>query len=718
MNMNRFAWYMNRLRSMSRAELSYRLTQRLKIEQERRSAGTAYRSMQPQLASAAISSFRNESAAHFFFAWADRARLSDELSIDGGERIQATCARADELLAHRIRLFSQTVDLGSEIDWQRDPITGNQWPQTFWADIDIRDGERVGGVKWVWELNRHHHLVTLAKAYFLTDNLRYAQEVCAQLESWLAQNPPGYGVHWTSALELALRVINWSWTLAFIRQAPPLSDALLSDVLQSMALQTRLIERRLSAHSSANNHLIGEAAALAIVGLSFPQFADADRWRRKGLSILEEELPRQIYADGAGAEQAPDYLAFIVDFNLHAWQLAARNEIEAPPIWLARLTAAANFLAHLMDASGNIPAIGDSDDAQVVPLSEAIDVNNLASIIRTAHRMQRRDPRNALPFDEKYFWLCAGQERQMSLAAEKHSAEGSAAEAKKVVGSALFAEGGYCALRAEESVAIFDCGPLGYLTTAAHGHADALSLTLSAAGTPLLIDPGTYAYQEGYAWRDYFRSTRAHNTLEIAHTDQSEMRGAFLWGGRATTRLLCWQSSDEFDLAIAEHDGYRERAIRHRRGILYLKPHWILVIDDLIHGGPIHPGLNDERVNDGKEHHVTQSWHFAPESTVVAETAGATVTNGQQSLRIVQPENTELKRQIVCGATDPIQGWASSGYGQLAEAPVLCVSGAVALPFRLATALCLESGLESERVEQEAITRIERARRAIDEELQ
>ena len=74
---------------------------------------------------------------------------------------------------------------------------------------------------------------------------------------------------------------------------------------------------------------------------------------------------------------------------------------------------------------------------------------------------------------------------------------------------------------------VFDTGPLGYLSIAAHGHADALSLLASYGGWPVFVDPGTYSYKPKDVWRDWFRGTLAHNTVTIDSLNQSQIRGPY-----------------------------------------------------------------------------------------------------------------------------------------------------------------------------------------------
>ncbi len=103
---------------------------------------------------------------------------------------------------------------------------------------------------------------------------------------------------------------------------------------------------------------------------------------------------------------------------------------------------------------------------------------------------------------------------------------------------------------------VADAGPLGYLSIAAHGHADALSFTLSVGGKEILIDPGTYAYHTQRVWRDYFKGTSAHNTVRIDGVDQSVSGGNFLWVKHAQSQVIAIERTPLADRWVASHDGY------------------------------------------------------------------------------------------------------------------------------------------------------------------
>ena len=100
-------------------------------------------------------------------------------------------------------------DVGADPDWFTDPRTGRTGPLSRYCfEIDHRAEETVGNIKYVWELSRHHHLTVLAAAYFLTGDGRYAERTREHLTSWWHRNPFLSGVHWTSGIEVGVRLIS------------------------------------------------------------------------------------------------------------------------------------------------------------------------------------------------------------------------------------------------------------------------------------------------------------------------------------------------------------------------------------------------------------------------------------------------------------------------------------------------------------------------------
>ena len=230
-----------------------------------------------------------------------------------------------------------------------------------------------------------------------------------------------------------------------------------------------------------------------------------------------------------------------------------------------------------------------------------------------------------------------------------------------------------------------DGGPHGYLSIAAHAHADALSVEVRYAGIDILADPGTYCYHGERAWRSYFRSTIAHNTAELGGRSQSSERGPFMWARHAQAREI--EVIDDGDIArwTAEHDGYAslDPPAMHRRSVLLDRASRSIDIIDEIEGG---------------RHDVRLAFHFGPEVQVELDGSCAALswpqagTPGAARLELPGVLRWSLHR----GETDPILGWYSPGLGRRVPAFTLLGCGRCAPGAPLATRLgFLEIGTSS-----------------------
>ncbi|MFN3690734.1 MAG: heparinase II/III family protein, partial [Fimbriimonadales bacterium] len=399
-------------------------------------------------------------------------------AVPSAERTRAI-QEAEALLRGEWTLFGHPLRLDDPPVWRRNYLLGKDWMDAPAKAIDYRRIDVAGGVKYVWELSRGQPLLRLATGYALTGETRYAETCRRWLLDWIERNPRGWGIHWTSALEHAIRVFAWSYALALIHDT--LSDAEACKILGALVQHGEFIERHLSPGSSANNHLIGEAAALAFLGTLLPESARASRWHKRGYALLRREALRQFYPDGVNAEQAFGYLPFVWEFYLHAYRLQPMPDAVA-----TRLEKSIEFLRTVMDASGYVPQVGDEDDGTVVPLWSAVAHRHRVVGRALAYCLRCEPPPALEDADEALcFWLFGD----------------APAGGARLTESRLYPDGGYAVLHSERWQVLFDAGPLGLGSLAAHGHADALSLCASLDGKPLLIDTGTYAYHEDPEWR-------------------------------------------------------------------------------------------------------------------------------------------------------------------------------------------------------------------------
>ncbi len=448
-----------------------------------------------------------------------RFQVPDDASI-----FTDTVAAAWSLSGGRWEVFGRPVLLSDPPAWSHNPYTGAAWPEWPSRAIDSRRTDLAGGVKPTWEIGRLTMLPTLVLAARVTGESAHLERGARWLRDFTRANPLGHGIQHTSGIEMAIRVLTGTATLALL---PPAARHDMTPTLGLIAQQALHCCDHLSLGSSANHHLIAEYAAMTAIGAAFPSLRDSRRLLARGHAGLARETLRQIHPDGVGAEQAFGYLPFVWELLLIGFCLAEDAGLETPRIVRERLAASLEFGRAMRLPDGSLPHIGDEDDGRVLLADE------LAS-------------RLDLVGDALAAWLGRdGLGGGRSPLARLLIGRAPAAQRAKD-GRATFPHGGYTVWRHGGQVVTLDHGPLGYGALAAHGHADALSVTIHLHRDGIAIDPGTLAYQDDPIERDRCRSTPVHSTVHFAGRSQSEMAGPFLWGERARVegQRCVWTSGE------------------------------------------------------------------------------------------------------------------------------------------------------------------------------
>jgi Heparinase II/III-like protein/Heparinase II/III N-terminus len=643
-------WILNRLRCMTPAEVAFRVLRALQARAERFGALGKVRVPAPDLQTT-------------FEAW---------ISMPSGVDASHYLAAAERIHDGMLDIFAlRGVDLGQPPRWNRDPKSGIQAPLAHGKTLDYRNPDLVGDIKYLWEPNRHLHLVTLAQAYALSGNPKYFHDLAEQLDSWFIACPRGLGPNWASSLEAAIRLINWSivWQLVGGARCKLFDSSRYAGLrlrwLRSVFEHAEFVRGWLSLHSSANNHLIGEAAGLFIAGVTWPHWTRAAAWAETGKRVLEREALAQNAPDGVNREQAVSYQRFVLDFLIFCLLAGAANGRRFSADYESRIESMLDYLASIMDAGGNLPQFGDADDGHMARLSQGEHSCPYKSLLATG----------AILFGRGDFKLKAGplDDKTRALVGAKADEQYARLDTNKtrLPLRRSFPHGGYYVLGCEldtpdEIRLVADAGPLGYRSIAAHGHADALSFTLSAGGLEFLIDPGTYAYHTQGAWRQYFRGTSAHNTVRIDGLDQSVQGGNFLWLAKANAGCSLWLSSAEKDCFEGWHDGYArlDDPVKHRRLIELDKAARRVVVEDTLEMA--------------EDHDVELFFHCHEDSVVVPEDNAFVIRRGDASIRLALPQAEGARTQLYRGSLAPMSGWVSRSFDVRAPTPTIAWSARLA----------------------------------------
>jgi hypothetical protein len=467
----------------------------------------------------------------------------------------ALLAVAQDMLAGHWEVLGVRRDDMADPDWFFDPVSGCRFPDDRYAfRIDYRNAPDHANVKQVWELSRHHHLTVLAAAWWLTGEERCADMVEHHLRSWWRRNPFLSGINWSSGIELGIRLLAWVWVRRLLDGWP--GAAALFEDNEEAVRQVRWHQQYLAAFrsrgSSANNHVIAEAAGQLVASCAFPWFAESDRWRMDAGRLLESELRRNTFASGVNREMAFDYHGLVTELGLLAvLESSGSGHPLSDETWqgVCRMLDA---IAAVLDERLQAPRQGDSDDGRALVL-DAPGTNRWASLLATG----------ATVFGAAPWWPTCGP-GVTSTVLTSFAPATFVVPARPARRPSHFDDAGLTILRTAPGVVPeiwcrCDGGPHGHLATAAHAHADALSIEVRCGGVEILADPGTYCYHSEPGWRCYFRSTVAHNTLELGGKDQSFAGGPFLWlrHARARTLEVVTTEGGENTRWTAEHTGYR-----------------------------------------------------------------------------------------------------------------------------------------------------------------
>ena len=583
------------------------------------------------------------------------------------DEVRQLVRTADEILAGRWEVLGVTRQDMVAPDWFLDPLSGRRAPQAVYCfSINHRNQEVTGNVKQVWELSRHHHLTILASAYALTGDRRYAERAGSHLQSWWQENPFLSGIHWTSGIELGIRLISWAWTRRLL-------DAW--DGVQGLFDRSELARKQIWWHqtylsgfrsrgSSANNHVVAEAAGQLVAALAFPWFEESTAWADESASLLQQEIANNTFPSGVNRELAFDYHGLVAELGLIAGieaDLAGRPLSDATWRSMGRILDVA---AACLDCGLRAPRQGDSDEGRALVIASP-ESNRWEALLALGQVL----------FGAPEWWPPARQgvasTLLSSLARRRPLPDRPASRPWH------FDDAGITIFRSKpadgpEIWCRCDSGPHGFLSIAAHAHADALSVEVRHGGTDILADPGTYCYSSDPVFRRYFRSTIGHNTLEVLGRDQSVSGGPTIWIRHAESRLTSLESSPDGNEGrwVAEHHGYRtlDPAVIHRRTVEF-------------RGGQRLIEITDEIDSVGRPP-LRLAFHLGPAVEASLDDCVLTLRwqgrdDGRATATMTLPSS--LSWSLVRGAEDPVLGWYSPAFGQKVPATdVIGVGSAVA----------------------------------------
>ena len=600
--------------------------------------------------------------------WAQRAeRFLPSLPAEALERVADADAWhayvitvCDRALAGDYRFFSHWYGrLGWPPDFNLDPRHEIRWPVgEHWLGT-ARSGPPRHDLKLVWEASRLSLAYLFARAYARDGDERWAEAFWQMLDAWVEQNPPQRSVAWACGQETTFRFMAALFGAVRTLASPAATEQRLWDLAGLAWRFGRSIEANLNAAlAQKNNHGISEAVGLWTIGRLFPEFPEADRWRRCGLDAITREVARQVYDDGSFVQHSLNYHRVMMDDCLWALALGRRAGESLDPGFEQRFAKATAWLAQMVDpATGRAPNYGNNDGALVLPLSTCEYLDFRPALQAAWYAVNGHRCFEPGPWDEKMAWLFGAEALEAPVVPPERPPSFTAPD------------GGYYVLRGPNSWAMARCHAY---RDRAH-QCDMLHLDLWYAGWNVLRDGGTYMYYAEDPWRLHFLRTGAHNTVEVDGEDQMVKGPRFLWFRWPRGRLRCSATSADGRLGFidGEHAGYARLPghVVHRRQVLRIDDAYV-VVDDVLGRG---------------SHEVALRWRLAPVEWAQPDRAWQADLGGAlMRVQLALPET--FAAELVCGRDLPEpEGWESLYYAEKQPVPTLVARGQTALPIRLVT---------------------------------
>lgn len=450
---------------------------------------------------------------------------AEDIKHLAGKKVnENTLKLANNILLHRFKPHKDypTFDYGKDINWQYRPVQ-DQLLTTF--------------------LHRTAFWEPLGIVYQSTGDERYAKEWIFELRDWIKKNKPGAypddkDYAW-KAFVVSFRLNHWLGYFNLFLNSPNFTPAFLMEFLNSYYEQADYV---MTHYTDVGNHRLYEALHLMYAGSSFPEMKQASGWRKSGIAVLNEEIKKQVLPDGVQFELSPSYHIGSIKIFLDALQMAQLNGAEK------EFTESYRNLVEKM-----VLAVGKySFPDYTYPLYGNSFLTTKSAMLKSYQSWSKVFPKN----------------KEIAY----YATEGTLGTSPDYLSSSL-PDAGFYAFRSgwgmNAIVMQIKAGP----PAAFHSHPDNGNFVLWVKGRDFTPDAGSFIYanvgNQENAKRDWYRSTKAHQTLTI--DDKTIENNA---------KLQKWETGNNVEILSYVNPSYKD--LSHQRTFLFIDKTFFVIIDRAI----------------------------------------------------------------------------------------------------------------------------------------
>lgn len=525
------------------------------------------------------------------------------LDMNNIKASKADIKMADEALEHKFfshKGYQPSYFYGEDIDW-------DYWP--------VQDNELR------WQLHRHKWFTPMGKVYVTSGDEKYAEAWVDQYMDWIVKNPlktqykrrasiPGAdetteaGVSdnlrfsWRP-LEVSHRLQDQCAQFQLYSKSPSFTPEFFTQFLVNYYKHANHI---MNNFSSGGNHLLFEAQRVLQAGSFFPEYKEAASWRAKGISILNDEIGKQVYDDGFQYELCPHYHLASIGIFLKALDLADANGFRGdfPASYIETMEKMTEAFYNIMLPDYFIPMFSDNR------------AHEKRVTLRDFDAWQKLFPENE---ELAYF----------------------ASEYKKGTAPSYTSNGfltaGFFAFRSgwdkNATAMILKAGPPAFW----HNQPDNGTFDLYIKGRNFMPDGGCYVYggdDEVMKWRNWFRQTAVHKTITLDGKDLET----------TDSKTLLWEVDGDVETLVTENQSYSN--LKHRRSVFFVNKEFFVIVDEAMGTAQGNVELN---------------YQFAPTTVTADKKKGALYTEYDDKNNIYLQCDANQKATL-----EEVEGWISYDY--------------------------------------------------------
>jgi hypothetical protein len=473
-----------------------------------------------EAANALLAYYRNRTGVkHIDFNFTDAAKFAGK-KVD-----QNTLNLANDILLHKFKPHKgyPAYDYGKDINWQYRPVQ-DQLLTTF--------------------LQRTAFWEPLGIVYRSTGDEKYAKEWIFEMRDWIRKNKKGtypdeQEFAW-KAFVVSFRLNHWSGYFNLFLNSPNFTPAFLMEFLNSYSEQGNYV---MANYTDIGNHRLYEALHLMYAGSTFPEMKEATAWRKSGVTVLNQEIAKQVLPDGVQFELSPSYHIGTIKIFLDALKIAKMNATDQEFPLSYR-----NLVEKMVVAVGKY-----SFPDYTFPLYGNSFLTNKAVMLKSY-----KD------------WIQVFPDNQ---AIEYYASEGASGKLPGDLSTSL-PNAGFYAFRngwnLNSTIMQIKAGP----PASFHAHPDNGTFELWVKGRNFTPDAGSFVYanvgNQENAKRDWYRSTKAHQTLTLDNgTTLINKAKVSKWETGKTSAVLSYTNPSYTNLD-------------HQRTFLFIDQTYFILIDRAI----------------------------------------------------------------------------------------------------------------------------------------